>query len=77
MLFPSILRRVKYLFSPIFLSFFLFSEDLQNVCREAALAALRRDLAGATISKADFEAVLRVARPSVPDLSRYAPAADV
>ncbi|KAG2185796.1 hypothetical protein INT43_002233 [Umbelopsis isabellina] len=39
--------------------------DLQNLCREAAIIALRQDKSATNVSQANFEAALKVAKPSL------------
>ena len=43
--------------------------DLENVCREAALKALRESLAAPAVAQSHFEAALSATRPSLtPDV---------
>jgi len=44
--------------------------DLENLCREAAMASLRRDIASAAITEADFDAALALARATNAAASR-------
>jgi len=39
--------------------------DLEGICREAAITALRRNMNSKTVSMADFEEALKVVRPSI------------
>ena len=39
--------------------------DLENLCREAALNALRRSISAAQVAMADFRTVLATLRPSL------------
>ncbi len=39
--------------------------DIESVCREAAIGALRKDMAVKKVTKADFDAALKIVRPSV------------
>ncbi|MDJ0269861.1 MAG: CDC48 family AAA ATPase [Aigarchaeota archaeon] len=45
--------------------------DLESLCREAALSALRRDIDAEYVSKADFEEALNMVKPSIsPQMAR-------
>ncbi len=45
--------------------------DLESLCREAALSALRRDIDAEYVSKADFEEALKMVKPSIsPQMAR-------
>jgi transitional endoplasmic reticulum ATPase len=39
--------------------------DIEAICREAAIAALRKDIEAGTITKRDFEKSLQIVKPSV------------
>lgn len=51
--------------------------DLEGLCREAGMAALRADLSASSIHKAHFEAAIRSLRPSLTkaEVDEYAAAA--
>jgi len=39
--------------------------DIENVCREASMFALRRDLSRCVVTQEDFEKAIKTRRPSV------------
>ncbi|HDI42732.1 MAG TPA: AAA family ATPase, partial [Candidatus Bathyarchaeota archaeon] len=46
--------------------------DIEAVCREAAMNALRRDMNAASVTMADFEAALETIGPSItPDVDKW------
>jgi SpoVK/Ycf46/Vps4 family AAA+-type ATPase len=51
--------------------------DLEGLCREAGMLALREDITASSIDKAHFEAAVRSLKPSLtkPEVDEYAAAA--
>jgi transitional endoplasmic reticulum ATPase len=46
--------------------------DLENICREAAIHALRRDISATQVTMADFQDAIKEVGPSVsPDMEKW------